>query len=101
MRQPAPVFPGSVNRLRVVPVVAMSVREHVPEEKVDAVTQYVLGLQEAGAAKQLAGFRSFGLAMAERGGRLPESFQPWAEGLARQFSVNGVLATAALNGSLL
>ena len=29
-------------------------------------------------------FRSFGLATAERGGRIPEPFYPWAERLARK-----------------
>lgn len=57
---------------------------YVPEEKIEAVTEHVLGLQEAGDAKQLAAFRSFGLGMAERGGRLPETFQPWAERLSEK-----------------
>jgi len=49
---------------------------------IDAVAEYVLTWQDAEPQKQLNAFRSFGLAMAERGGQIPKPFFPWAERLA-------------------
>ena len=55
---------------------------YVPEEKKAAVARYVLSSQESDIPRQLAVFRSFGLATAERGDHIPQSFFPWAERIA-------------------
>jgi putative heme-binding domain-containing protein len=48
----------------------------------ESVAQYVLSWRDAELANQLTAFRSFGLATAERGGRIPQPFFPWAERIA-------------------
>ncbi len=55
---------------------------YAADDQLDAAARYVLTWQEADLRKQLAAFRSFGLAIVERGGRIPERFYPWAERLA-------------------
>jgi putative heme-binding domain-containing protein len=56
----------------------------LPDERVDAIADYVLTWQDAEPRKQLSVFRSFGLALAERGGQIPKPFYPWAERLASE-----------------
>jgi len=55
---------------------------YLPDEQIDSLAQYVLTWQDAKPGEQLSAFRSFGLAMAERGGQIPKPFYPWAEQLA-------------------
>jgi putative heme-binding domain-containing protein len=57
---------------------------YVPDEQVDAVARHVLTWQESETDTQMAVFRSFGLALAERGAKLPGDFYPWAQKLARR-----------------
>lgn len=47
-----------------------------------AAAEYVLTWREAATTEQFTAFRSFGMAMAERGAGLPEEFYPWADRLA-------------------
>jgi len=55
---------------------------YLPDEQIDSLAEYVLTWQDAKPRAQLSAFRSFGLAMAERGGQIPKPFYPWAERLA-------------------
>ena len=77
---------------------------YVADDNLDAVARYVLTWQKATALEQLAAFRSFGLATAERGRQIPEAFYPWAERLVRQLLrapnparvIEGIQVAAAL-----
>jgi len=55
---------------------------YLPHEQTDTIAEFVLTWQDAEPRTQLNVFRSFGLALAERGGQIPKSFYPWAERLA-------------------
>jgi putative heme-binding domain-containing protein len=52
--------------------------------RIDSVTDYVMTWQDADTLSQLTAFHSFGLAIAERGDRIPPKLMPWAEALAGQ-----------------
>jgi putative heme-binding domain-containing protein len=68
---------------RIADLVHFATR-YVDEAHLDEVADFVLSWQSAPAGQQLAVFRSFGLATAERGGSIPEAFYPWAERLASE-----------------
>jgi putative heme-binding domain-containing protein len=58
------------------------VTRYAAADRLDAVVDYVMSWRDTDAVTQLTVFRSCGLAIAERGGKLPERLLPWAASLA-------------------